>query len=156
MTEHRLDIDLDFSYTDGSGGVTSGHASAAGTEVTVSLEGLAPLTGGGLPPLDEIKPLAELLARKGVSVTVAGPGGTIVSLGNVDSPAPQRLVTRSPYIKLGKLGSLLPLVRQGRRRPRGMPLLPPSTPLPLVPQSSGTSSGASPPPTTPGVAGGRG
>ncbi|KIC67534.1 FHA domain-containing protein [Pseudarthrobacter phenanthrenivorans] len=133
MAGNRLDVDLDFSYTDESGAVTTGKARAAGTEVTVSLEGLAPLTGGGLPSLEEIKPLAELLARQGLSVTVAGPDGNILSLGKVDIPASQRLVTRSPYIKLGKLGSLLPLVRQGRRRPRGMPLLPPSTPLPLVP-----------------------
>ncbi|QDG87341.1 FHA domain-containing protein [Pseudarthrobacter sp. NIBRBAC000502770] len=133
MTESRLDIDLDFSYTDESGAVTNGRATAAGTEVTVSLDRLAPLAGAGLPPLEEIRPLADLLARKGVSVTVAGPDGNIVSLGKVDAPASQRLVTRSPHIKLGNLGSLLPLLRQGRRRPRGVPLLPPSTPLPLVP-----------------------
>ncbi|MGZ4660768.1 MAG: FHA domain-containing protein [Arthrobacter sp.] len=133
MTENRLDIDLDFSYTDESGAVTNGRATAAGTEATVSLDRLAPLAGAGLPPLEEIRPLADLLARKGVSVTVAGPDGNIVSLGKVDAPASQRLVTRSPHIKLGNLGSLLPLLRQGRRRPRGVPLLPPSTPLPLVP-----------------------
>ncbi|MEO5315693.1 FHA domain-containing protein [Pseudarthrobacter sp. CC12] len=133
MTENRLDIDLDFSYTDESGAVTNGRATAGGTEVTVSLDRLAPLAGAGLPPLEEIRPLADLLARKGVSVTVAGPDGNIVSLGKVDAPASQRLVTRSPHIKLGNLGSLLPLLRQGRRRPRGAPLLPPSTPLPLVP-----------------------
>ncbi|MDQ0729364.1 FHA domain-containing protein [Arthrobacter sp. B1I2] len=133
MPEYRLDVELDFAYTDESGAVTTGSARAAGAEVTVSLEGLAPLTGGGLPSLEDIKPLAELLARKGVSITVAGPGGNILSLGKVDSPASQRLLTRSPHIKLGKLGSLLPLVRRGRRRPKGMALLPPSTPLPLVP-----------------------
>ncbi|HKU03107.1 MAG TPA: FHA domain-containing protein [Arthrobacter sp.] len=133
MTENRLDIDLDFSYTDESGAVTNGRATAAGTEVTVALDHLAPLAGAGLPPLEEIRPLADLLARKGLSVTVAGPDGNIVSLGKVDAPASQRLVTRSPHIKLGNLGSLLPLLRQGRRRPKGVPLLPPSTPLPLVP-----------------------
>ena len=133
MTENRLDIDLDFSYTDESGAVTNGRATAAGTEVTVSLDHLAPLAGAGLPPLEEIRPLADLLARKGLSVTVAGPDGNIVSLGKVDAPASQRLVTRSPHIKLGNLGSLLPLLRQGRRRPKGVPLLPPSTPLPLIP-----------------------
>ena len=133
MTENRLDIDLGFSYTDESGAVSNGRATAAGTEVTVSLDRLAPLAGAGLPPLEEIRPLADLLARKGVRVTVAGPDGNIVSLGKVDAPATQRLVTRSPHIKLGNLGSLLPLLRQGRRRPRGVPLLPPSTPFPLVP-----------------------
>ncbi|MFP5311416.1 MAG: FHA domain-containing protein [Actinomycetes bacterium] len=133
MPEYRLDVDLDFSYTDEFGAVTTGSAKAAGTEVTVQLDGLAPLAGGGLPALEQVRPLAELLARQGVSITVAGPDGNLLSLGKVDSPASQRLVTRSPHIKLGKLGSLLPLVRQGKRKPRGMSLLPPSTPLPLVP-----------------------
>ncbi|MFF2347939.1 FHA domain-containing protein [Pseudarthrobacter sp. NPDC058119] len=133
MTENRLDIDLEFSYTDESGAVANGRATAAGTEVTVSLDHLAPLAGAGLPPLEGIRPLADLLACKGLSVTVAGPDGNIVSLGKVDAPASQRLVTRSPHIRLGNLGSLLPLLRQGRRRPKGVPLLPPSTPLPLVP-----------------------
>lgn len=133
MPENRLDIDLDFSITDESGAVTTGRAEAAGTEVTVSLDGVGPLSGGGLPSLEAIKPLAEFLSRQGISVTLAGPDGNIVSLGKVDSPAAQRLVTRSPHIKLGKLGSLLPLVRQGRRQPGGTPLLPPVTPLPLFP-----------------------
>ncbi|WP_244266517.1 FHA domain-containing protein [Pseudarthrobacter chlorophenolicus] len=129
-----MDIDLDFTFTDESGAVTTGRAQAAGTEVTVSLDGLAPLAGGGMPSVEAIKPLADFLARKGLSVTVAGPDGNVVSLGAVDSPATQRLVTRSPHIKLGKLGSLLPLVRQGKRRPRGgMALLPPVTPMPLFP-----------------------
>ena len=133
MAEYRLDVDLDFSFSDESGAVTRGTATAAGTEVTVSLADLAPLAGGGLPSLDEVKPFAEVLARKGISVHVSGPDGNLISLGAVDSPASQRLVTRSPHIKLGKLGNLLPLLRQGRRRPKGIPLLPPATPLPLLP-----------------------
>lgn len=133
MPDNRLDMDLDISFTDESGAVTTGKARAAGTEVTVSLEELAPLSGGRLPSVGVIKPLAEFLARKGLTVTVAGPDGPILSLGKVDSRASQRLITRSPHIKLGKLGSLLPLVRQGRRRPKGMPLLPPFTPMPLFP-----------------------
>lgn len=133
MPENRLDIDLDFTFTDESGEVTTGRAQAAGTEVTVSLDGLAPLAGGGMPSVEAIRPLADFLARKGLSVTVAGPDGNVVSLGAVDSPATQRLVTRSPHIKLGKLGSLLPLVRHSRRTPKGVGLLPPFTPMPLFP-----------------------
>ncbi|KQR03717.1 hypothetical protein ASF72_05175 [Arthrobacter sp. Leaf141] len=133
MAEYRLDIDVDFSYTDGAGTVTNGTARAAGTEVTVSLDSLAPVGGGGLPSLDDVRPFADMLAGKGVSVTLAGPDGTILSLGAVNSPATQRLVTRSANIKLGKLGALMPLARQGRRKAAGVPLLPPATPLPLLP-----------------------
>ncbi|MBD1538450.1 FHA domain-containing protein [Pseudarthrobacter sp. NKDBFgelt] len=133
MADYRLDVDLDFSYTDESGSVTRGSARSSGTDVTVSMDSLAPLGGGGIPSLDEIRPLAEMLAGKGLSVTLSGPDGSIVSLGAVNSPASQRLVTRSPHIKLGKLGALVPIVRQGRRKAAAVPLLPPSTPLPLLP-----------------------
>ena len=133
MADYRLDVDLDFSYTDESGSVTRGSARSAGTDVTVSMDSLSPLGGGGIPSLDEIRPLAEMLAGKGLSVTLSGPDGSIVSLGAVNSPASQRLVTRSPHIKLGKLGALVPIVRQGRRKSAAVPLLPPSTPLPLLP-----------------------
>lgn len=133
MAQYRLDVDLDFTYTDESGSVTTGTARAAGTEVTLSLDGLAPMGRGGMPSLEDVRPFADMLAGKGVSVTLAGPDGAIVSLGAVNSPASQRLVTRSANIKLGKLGALMPLVRQGRRKSATWSLLPPATPLPLLP-----------------------
>lgn len=133
MAQYRLDVDLDFTYTDESGSVTTGTARAAGTEVTLSLDGLAPMGRGGMPSLEDVRPFADMLAGKGVSVTLAGPDGAIVSLGAVNSPASQRLVTRSANIKLGKLGALMPLVRQGRRKSATGSLLPPATPLPLLP-----------------------
>jgi hypothetical protein len=133
MPEFRLDVDLSFSYTDESGSVTKGSAVSSGTDVKVALDSLVPLGSGRVPSLDEVRPLAEMLAGKGMSVTLAGPDGNIISLGDVDSPASQRLVTRSPYIKLGKLGALVPLIRPSRRKPAAARLLPPSTPLPLLP-----------------------
>jgi len=128
----RLDMDLDFSYTDGSGAVTRGTAQAGGTEARIAVDGLEPFGSGGMPPLDDIRPLAKTLAERGLSVVVDGPDGHIVSLGAVASPAPQRLIRRSPHIKLGKLGALAPLMKRGRRAPR-FSLLPPQTPLPLMP-----------------------
>jgi hypothetical protein len=133
VSGYRLDLDLDFSYTDESGTVTRGTARAAGTAVTITVDGLAAVSGGAMPSLEEIRPLAKTLAEKGLSVTIDGPDGSIVSLGAVNSPASQRLVTRSPHIKLGKLGALVPLIKQGRRPSRAFPLLPPETPLPLMP-----------------------
>ena len=64
MTENRLDIDLDFSYTDESGAVTNGRATAAGTEVTVSVDRLAPLAGAGLPPLEYRCQFARILVAE--------------------------------------------------------------------------------------------
>ena len=133
MSGYRLDLDLDFSYTDESGAVTRGSARAAGTAVTITVDGLDAVHGGSMPSLEEIRPLAKTLADQGLSVTIDGPDGSIVSLGAVNSPASQRLVTRSPHIKLGKLGALVPLMRPGRRPSRAFSLLPPETPLPLMP-----------------------
>ncbi|PTT61122.1 FHA domain-containing protein [Arthrobacter sp. HMWF013] len=133
MPGYRLDLDLDFSYTDESGTVTRGSARAAGTAVTITVDGLDAVLGGSMPSLEEIRPLAKALADQGLSVTIDGPDGSIVSLGAVNSPASQRLVTRSPHIRLGKLGALVPLMRPGRRPSRAFSLLPPETPLPLMP-----------------------
>jgi hypothetical protein len=133
VSGYRLDLDLDFSYTDESGTVTRGSARAAGTAVTITVDGLDAVRGGSMPSLEEIRPLAKTLADQGLSVTIDGPDGSIVSLGAVNSPASQRLVTRSPHIKLGKLGALVPLMRPGRRPSRAFSLLPPETPLPLMP-----------------------
>lgn len=124
---------LDFSYTDESGAVTRGSAKAAGTELTITVDGLDGFRGGAMPSLEEIRSLAKMLADQGLSFAIDGPDGRIVSLGAVSSPASQRLVTRSPHIKLGKFGALVPLMRQGRRPSPGFPLLPPQTPLPLMP-----------------------
>ena len=132
MNGFRLDMDLDFSYTDESGTVTRGTAQAGGSEVRIAVDGLQSFVSGGMPSLDDIRPLAKTLADRGLSVVVDGPDGPIVSLGAVASPASQRLITRSPHIKLGKLGALAPLMKRGRRSPR-FSLLPPQTPLPLMP-----------------------
>ncbi|WP_308291953.1 FHA domain-containing protein [Pseudarthrobacter cellobiosi] len=133
MSGYLLDMNLDFSYQDESGSVTRGSAKAAGTAVSITVDGLDAFRTGAVPSLDEIRPLAKMLADKGLSVTVNGPDGSIVSLGAVSSPAAQRLVTRSPHIKLGRLGALVPLMRRGKRPSQVFSLLPPETPLPLMP-----------------------
>lgn len=133
MNGFRLDMDLDFSFTDESGAVTRGTAAAAGSEIRVAVDGLEPFTSSGMPALEDIRPLAKTLADRGLTVVIDGPEGRIVSLGVVTSPASQRLLTRSPHIKLGKVAALAPLLRRGRRSARGFSLLPPQTPLPLMP-----------------------
>lgn len=133
MNGFRLDMDLDFSFTDESGTVTRGTARASGSEVRIAVDGLESFGSSGMPSLDDVRPLAQTLADRGLTVVVDGPDGHIVSLGAVTSPASQRLITRSPHIKLGKLGALAPLMKRGRRSARAFSLLPPQTPLPLMP-----------------------
>jgi len=102
--------------------------------VAVTLDAVDPFISGGTPTLDQIRPLAQMLADQGISVTVDGPDGHIVSIGDVNSPATQRMVTRSRHIKLGNLGALMPLIRPGKRAASpGFSLMPPPTLLPLLP-----------------------
>ncbi|GAB3533319.1 hypothetical protein GCM10027403_07050 [Arthrobacter tecti] len=133
----RLDVDLTFSVTDqfddgGAPQTRSGTVKAAGTEVVISCEDPSVAAFGGVGSLDGVRDLAARLAGLGLTVTVDGPGGTIVSLGKVETSMAQRLMTRSPHIRTGSLAALAPLIRS-RGRSNRAPLLPPSTPFPLVP-----------------------
>ena len=130
----RADINLDFSLQETSGEEVRGTVKAAGREVVVALDRIDALQSQRLPSLGDLRPLAKTLAEQGLTVVVDGPDGRIISLGAVEAPASQRVVTRSPHIKLGKLGALAPMLKRGRRSPaRGVSLLPPGTLLPLLP-----------------------
>lgn len=130
----RADINLDFSLQEASGEEARGSVKASGTEVVVALDRIDALLSHRMPSLGDLRPLAKTLSDQGLSVVVDGPDGRIISLGAVDAPASQRVITRSPHIKLGKLGALAPMLKRGRRSPaRGFSLLPPGTLLPLLP-----------------------
>ena len=130
----RADINLDFSLQEASGEEARGSVKASGTEVVVALDRIDALLSHRMPSLGDLRPLAKTLSDQGLSVVVDGPDGRIISLGAVEAPASQRVITRSPHIKLGKLGALAPMLKRGRRSPaRAFSLLPPGTLLPLLP-----------------------
>ena len=132
----RLDIDLAFSFSENDDGgatsATNGTVSAAGSEVTIFCEDPSVAGFGGMPSLENVRELAGNLATKGLTVTISGPAGTLVSIGKVETSMAQRLMTRSPHIRAGSIKALAPLIRGGSRK-SSVPLLPPSTPFPLVP-----------------------
>src|SRR5450830_441950 len=130
----RVDADLAFSLTEASGVETSGTVKAAGTEVTVVLSGLNPALAQRMPTVEQVRPLAKTLAEQGLTLVLEGPDGPIVSLGAVTTSRAQRLLTRSAHIRFGKVGALAPLAKRGgKSRAPGFSLLPPGTPLPLLP-----------------------
>lgn len=130
----RVDANLEFSLTEPSGGGTSGSVQAAGTEVRVAFSSLDASLAQRMPSLRQLRPLAKLLAEQGLTLVVEGPQGPVVSLGAVNRTRAQRLLTKSPHIRLGKAGALAPFAKRGRRpRTPGFSLLPPETPLPLLP-----------------------
>lgn len=130
----HLDIDLHVEQAAPEGGVpTRFSVSAAGREVVVTFESTVGIAGLGRQDLTQLGPLADGLARRGISVRVEGPNGTLVQLGDVRSGAVGRAITGSSHIKLGHLFTLLSEV-QHRERGSGFRLpMPPSTLFPLVP-----------------------
>lgn len=137
----RLDIDIDFSLgepaVDGKPEAgLSGTVKAAGTTVEIFVDDPASFRGSNLPGIGQVRAVARQLADRGLSVTVTGPKGLLVSIGAVKSSMAQRMITRSPHIRLGAPGTLAPLLGVGRRaleKGDSPSLLPPSTPFPLVP-----------------------
>ncbi|MHA7275931.1 FHA domain-containing protein [Arthrobacter sp. HLT1-21] len=136
----RLEIDLAFSMTepataDRTASTVSGTVTANGSTVEVFVDSPEAFGGTSTPSLAAVRELAKALADKGVAVSITGPKGNLVSLGAVEASRVQRLLTRSPHIRLGSLGALTPLARsvRGSGKAGTSGLLPPSTPFPLVP-----------------------
>ncbi|WP_104116067.1 hypothetical protein [Arthrobacter sp. B1805] len=139
MHSLRLDIDLQFSLREpdagaGPGAGLRGTVRAAGTVIDVFVDNPASYRGV-LPTLNQVRVLARELAVRGMTVSVIGPRGLLVSLGRVKSSLAQRLVTGSPHIRLGSPATLAPLLDVARRalEQGRSPSFPPSTPFPPAP-----------------------
>lgn len=140
----RLDIDIAFSLAepaaDGeSAARMAGTVTAAGTTVEIFVDDPTVFRGDTLPGIGQARSIAKVLAERGLVVSVSGPKGLFVSLGAVEPSIAQRLLTRSPHIRLGSPGTLAPLLGLGRRAltKDGSPsLIPPGTPFPLVPTAN--------------------
>lgn len=135
-----LEIDLEFSVTepatpDQPSSTVNGTVKANGSTVEVHLDTPEAFAGSTLPDLDAVRELAKAFADQGVAVSVSGPKGNLVSLGAVKVSRAQRLLTRSPHIRLGSLSALTPMAKSVRASGKSdaPSLLPPSTPFPLVP-----------------------
>lgn len=137
----RFDIDIDFSLgepaIDGKPEAgLSGTVKAAGSTVEIFVDNPGSFRGDNLPGLGQVRDVARQLAQRGLAVSVSGPKGLLVSIGAVETSLAQRLITRSPHIRLGSPGTLAPLLGVGRRvleKGDAPSLIPPSTPFPLVP-----------------------
>ncbi len=131
----RLDIDLTLTEVvpPDAGEPFTARVTAAGTEVLITVNDSSRLPRGGRRVLTDLGELAAGLARRGVSVRVEGPDGTIVSIGDVQAGALQRIATGSPNIKLGALGALAPLMKRESDDAHPAFVPPPPTLFPLTP-----------------------
>lgn len=128
----RFDIDLQFSRVDSSSPeVLEGTITASGSEVIVTANHPELLASARTMTIAQLRELAETIARLGITVTLAGPGGALASIGAVKSNILQRGIAGSPNIRLGSPALLAPLVLPKARA--GIVTLPPPTPFPLFP-----------------------
>jgi hypothetical protein len=107
----HLDIDLTLEEVGAAGapGLTAS-VKADGSEIVVHIDDPSRLPGRR--DLRSLTELADGLARRGVSVRVEGPDGTIVAFGDVHASALQRMMTGSPHIRLGSVQAIAPLLRR--------------------------------------------
>lgn len=129
----RLDIDLRVEQVGPDGTSTPFRIQAAGREVVVTVADTVGLGGMSRRDLTQLGPLADGLARRGLSVRVEGPKGTLVQLGDVRSGPVGRVIAGSPHIRLGRLTTLLSEVQHGERGSRFVLPAPPPTLFPLIP-----------------------
>lgn len=106
---------------------------AAGQEIVITFDDTHGLGALSRHDLTHLGPLADGLARRGISVRVVGPKGTLVQLGDVKSGPVGRAIAGSPHIKLGRLSALLAEV-QHREQGKASPFtVPPPTLFPVIP-----------------------
>lgn len=106
---------------------------AAGQEIVITINDPSRLPGSGRRALKELAVLADGLARRGLSVRVDGPKGTIIAFGAVKTGVIHRLVTGSRHLRLGKFSALAPLVRRRKGASLMAIVPPPTTLMPVAP-----------------------
>jgi hypothetical protein len=111
----RLDVDVP--------GAAPVSARLTGTGTALTLEVDEPFVFAGRRDAGAIRGMAAGLAERGLTVTVVGPSGPLVSLGACSAPWVQRLVTRSRHIRIEKGAGLWSLAR-GRAQSSDVSALP--------------------------------
>lgn len=135
----RLEADLTFSSTPADGSPTvTGRVTADGSTIDVSVTG--PLASLGRPSSRMVRQFAGSLATRGLRLVLRGPQGMVMAIGDVDTLWWQRVITRSPYIRIGSprlLRQVMSSAPGARSRSRASALTaPPPTLFPLFPTVS--------------------
>lgn len=136
-TTPTLRVEADVSFTavspDGTAGLT-GTVVADGSTINVHVSGPV---ASGVPSTTVVRRLAHVLAQQSLRLVVHGPQGMLVTLGDVRPPWWQRVLTRSPYVRLGSVRGARQLVRRpGAPRDFSPFSAPPTTMVPLFPTMS--------------------
>lgn len=135
----RLDIDISASITQvEADGTESGQVNASiraeGQHIEVHTEDASLLDGMPRSITRAADAFASRLAAQGLTLSITGPAGEIVSLGAVKTTVMSRLLTRSKHIRLGSMKSLPRFANAGASGAESSgSLIPPETPWPPAP-----------------------
>ncbi len=130
----RLDIDLEFSVSSiDTHPAVAGSVTADGTAITVTLRDGAVTLPDSQTGLALARAVGAELARLGLTVSLRTRHGVVGTAGAVRAPWIQKLVTRSPHLKLGSLAALMALRREGRASDAQPIAVPPATLVPIAP-----------------------
>jgi hypothetical protein len=124
----QVEADLDFSVTV-DGVRMEGVLRGSGPQLSLQVSDPTLLGGSGT---GAARVLAAGLAEQGLRLTITA-GRPLVTLGVPRAPFLHRRVTGSPHIRVASPRAALRLLRLRRSAPDRTPLVPPSTPLPIVP-----------------------
>jgi len=124
----QVEADLDFSVTV-NGLRMDGVLRGSGPQLSLELSDPTLLGGSGTGPA---RALAAGLAEQGLCLTIST-DRPLVTLGVSRAPFLHRRITGSPHIRVASVRAALRLLRLRRATPERTPLVPPATPLPIVP-----------------------
>ncbi|MGC1209180.1 MAG: FHA domain-containing protein [Ornithinimicrobium sp.] len=133
----NIEADLTFSMERASadGGQTeqmSGTLTGNGRHLEVRCDDVGALSSGS--SLREARLIAAALAEQGLSVSLAGTQGPIVTIGDVKAGLATRLATRSKHIRIDNIRAVAGLRGSvGKGRGSDTSMLPPPTLFPIAP-----------------------
>lgn len=138
----RFNIDADLAFSvdrpngdDGQSQHVSGTVTGSGRHLEVRCDDVGAMSSGS--SLREARLIAAALAEQGLSLSLAGSGGPIVTIGDVKAGMVTRLATGSKHIRIDDFRAAAGLRGSvgGGRGSQGS-LMPPTTPWPIAPTFS--------------------
>jgi hypothetical protein len=125
-----LQVEADLAFSVEVDGVEmAGTLRGSGTDLELTVDDPRLLGGSGTGPA---RALADQLARRGIRLAVTA-HRPLVRLGVPRTSFWQRRITGSPHIEVASVGAAVRLLRLRRTSSTRTPLVPPPSPLPLLP-----------------------
>lgn len=135
----RIDSDLTFSFAEparegAESRAMNGTITGTGNHLEVRCDTLPKMSARTVAPL--LRKTAAALASRGLTVSVSGPDGLLMTIGAVRGSLWHRILTRSRHVQLERVTQFIRILRPHRTVVGGLTmaeLMPPATVMPLAP-----------------------